>query len=129
METAEITELISAFVPEEILRDFELKEVKKECGVYRLYMDEKDDESHYPPELSEAKEVVRCGYMNPCEIQTFPIAGREAFIYIRRRRWKEKGGRESYFNTYKYTIEGVKCTPNFGAFLKEIGRGEADKHW
>ena len=104
METAEIRELISAFVPEEILRDFELKEVKKECGVYRLYMDEKDDESHYPPELAEAKEVVRCGYMNPCEIQTFPIAGREAFIYIRRRRWKEKGGRESFFNTYKYTI-------------------------
>ena len=33
--------------------------------------------------------MVRCGYMNPCEIQTFPIAGREAFIYIRRRRWKE----------------------------------------
>ena len=29
METAEIMELISAFVPEEILRDFELKEVKK----------------------------------------------------------------------------------------------------
>ena len=74
METAEIRDLISAFVPEEILRDFELKEVKKECGVYRLYMDEKDDESHYPTELAEAKEVVRCGYMKPCEIQTFPIA-------------------------------------------------------
>ena len=55
METAEITDLISAFGPEEILRDFELKEVKKECGVYRLYMDEKDDESHYPPELSEVE--------------------------------------------------------------------------
>ena len=77
METAEIRELISAFVPEEILRDFELKEVKKESGVYRLYMDEKDDESHYPPELTEAKEVARCGYMNPCEIRTFPIAGCE----------------------------------------------------
>ena len=127
METAEIMELISAFVPEEILRDFELKEEKRSAD--RLYMDEKDDESHYPLELAEAKEVVRCGYMNPCEIQTFPIAGREAFIYIRRRRWKEKGGRESFFNTYKYTIEGIKCTPKFGAFLKEIGRGEADKHW
>ena len=68
METAEIMELISAFVTEEILWDFELKEVKKECGVYRLYMDEKDDKSHYPSELTEAKEVVRCGYMNPCEI-------------------------------------------------------------
>lgn len=43
MEIAEISELISAFIPEEILRDFYLKEVKKECGVYRLYMDEKDD--------------------------------------------------------------------------------------
>ena len=129
METAEIRELISAFVPEENLRDFELKEVKKECGVYRLYMGEKDDESHYPPELAGAKEVVRCGYMNPCKIQTFPIAGREAFIYIRRHRWKEKGCRESFFNTYKYTIEGIKCPPKFGAFLKEIGRGEADKHW
>ena len=32
METAEIRELISAFVPEEILRDFELREVKKKCG-------------------------------------------------------------------------------------------------
>ena len=39
MEAAEIRELISAFVPEEILHDFELKEVKKECGVYRLYME------------------------------------------------------------------------------------------
>ena len=63
METAEITNLISAFVPEEILRDFELKEVKKECGVYRLYMDEKDDESHYPPELSEAAEVEGKGWL------------------------------------------------------------------
>lgn len=129
MEIEEIRELISAFLPEEILRDFELKEVKKECGVYRLYMDEKNEESHYPPELAEAKEVTRCGYINPCKIQTFPIAGREAFIYIRRRRWKEKGGRESFSNTHKYTIEGIKCTPKFGAFLKEIGRWEADKHW
>jgi len=48
METAEIRELVSAFVPEEILRDFELREVEKE--------------------------VVRCGYMNPCEIRTFPTA-------------------------------------------------------
>ena len=48
METAEIRELVSAFVPEEILRDFELREVEKE--------------------------VARCGYMNPCEIRTFPTA-------------------------------------------------------
>lgn len=54
MEIAELRELISAFVPEEILRKIELKEVRKECGVYRLYLDEKDDEKHYPPELARA---------------------------------------------------------------------------
>ena len=32
MEIAEIRELISAFVPEEILRNFELKEIKKELS-------------------------------------------------------------------------------------------------
>ena len=62
--------------------------------------------------------------MNPCEIRTFPIAGCEAFIYIRRRRWKEKGGRESFFNTYKYTIEGIKYTPKLGAFLKKLVEGK-----
>ena len=45
METAEIRELISSFVRRRSF--FELKEVKKECGVCRLHMDEKDDESHY----------------------------------------------------------------------------------
>ncbi|MDD7469140.1 MAG: hypothetical protein SPI16_00940 [Porphyromonas sp.] len=55
MEIAEISELISAFIPEEILWDFELREVKKKCGVYRLYMDEKDDKSHYLPALSEVE--------------------------------------------------------------------------
>lgn len=54
MEIAELRELNSAIVPEEIIREFELKEVKKECGVYRLYLDEKDDEKHYPPELARA---------------------------------------------------------------------------
>ena len=105
MEIAEISELISAFVPEEILRDFELKEVKRSAGsTVSIWTRRTTRPITPPPELVEAKEVVRCGYMNPCEIQTFPIAGREAFIYIRRRRWKEKGARESFFNTYKYTI-------------------------
>ena len=31
-----------------------------------------------------------------------------------------KGGRESFFNTYKYTIEGIKCTPKIGVFFKKL---------
>lgn len=56
MEMAETKVLISAFVPEQIFRTVRLK---------------------------EAKEVVRCCYLNPCDIQTFSTACREAFIYMR----------------------------------------------
>ena len=50
METAETRELTSAFVPEEILRDFELKEVEKEGGPMWLHESLRDpDFSHSLP--------------------------------------------------------------------------------
>lgn len=129
MEGVDVSSLLTAFIPEEIQEHFELSDVKYESGVYRLYMTEKDDVEHYPSELSGVKDIVRCGYLNPCEIQTFPIAGHEAFIYIKRRRWKAKGQKQSFYNTYDFTLPGIKCTPKFGAFLKEIGRGKDHQHW
>lgn len=117
--------LVEAFVPKEILLHFDFVEVKKEYNVYRIYMLEKDDKSHYPSELSDipSVDVVKAGYLNPIELQTFPIAGHEAFIYLRRRRWKQKGSRETFHNSYDFMVEGTKSTRAFGAFLKEIGRG------
>lgn len=115
---------VGAFVPSEILEHFDFKELKEENGVYRIYMYEKEDPGHYPEELrSKGVEVVKAGYMNPIELQTFPIAGREAFIYLHRRRWKAKGDTKTYQNMYDFAVEGTKSTVAFGAFLKEIGRG------
>jgi hypothetical protein len=117
--------LVEAFVPKEILLHFDLVEVKKEYNVYRIYMVEKEDSDHFPVELRKLprEEVVKSGYLNPVELQTFPIAGHEAFIYLRRRRWKKKGTRETFHNSYDFMIEGTKSTRAFGIFLKEIGRG------
>ena len=129
MQEEILHQLLSAFVPKEVLDHFEIREVRKEYKVYRLYLVEKSDRAHYPPELSGEKEVVQDGYMHPCEIRTFPIEGHETFLYLRRRRWKAKGTTQAYHNSYAFTEKGIKCTPKFGAFLKEVGRGEADQHW
>ena len=38
-----------------------------------------------------------------------------------RRRWKEEGSTKGYCNEYDLTIPGMKTTPEFRDFLKEIG--------
>ena len=61
--------------------------------------------------------------MNPIELQTFPTKGKEVFLLLKRRRWKIVGSSQSHFNSYTFHEEGMKATREFGAFLKEIGRG------
>ena len=60
--------------------------------------------------------------MNTVEIQTFPAQGKEVFLRLKRRRWKKKGTKKGYHNTYDFVDSGMKSTRKFGAFLKEIGR-------
>lgn len=117
------SELIKLFAPGYILEHFEFEKYEEISGVIRIHLVEKKDYRHVPRELPAKLNAVLNGYMNPIEIQTFPTQGKEVFLYLRRRRWKEKGSNKSYFNTYDFCQEGIKATKEFGAFLKEIGRG------
>ncbi len=117
------TTLLGLFVPEYILAHFEYERTKKESGVFRIYLSEKKDPNHYPKEIVGKGQRSLDGFMNPIELQTFPAQGKEVFLYLKRRRWKLKGSTKSYYNTYSFTQEGMKATKEFGAFLKEIGRG------
>jgi hypothetical protein len=121
------TTLIKLIVPENILAHFEYEQSEYISGVYRIHLVEKKDPAHYPKELIGKGQRSLNGYMNPIELQTFPIQGKEAFLLLKRRRWKLKGSNKSYFNTYSFCQEGMKATKEFGAFLKEIGRGQAYK--
>ena len=118
--------LLRAFVPEEILQDLDVEDLKLEFGVYRICMVEKDDDAHRPNHAG--KEYVHNGYMNPVELQTFSIAGDETFLYLKRRRWQERGGGGSRTNECNYAYEGTKCTGKFGAFLKGAYRRQGYKH-
>ena len=117
------TRLVELFAPAEILEHFEFEKVEEISGVIRIHLVEKDDPYHYPKEIIGKGERLLNGYMNPIELQTFPTQGKEVFLMLKRRRWKIKGSDKSYFNNYSFNEDGMKATREFGAFLKEIGRG------
>jgi len=115
--------LLNLFVPNEILKHFEYEKIEHLSGVIRIHLVEKKDRNHYPKAILGKGRRSLNGFMNPVEIQTFPAKGKEVFLVLKRRKWKLYGDTKSYYNQYSFCEEGMKATKEFGAFLKEIGRG------
>lgn len=108
--------IYSLVVPKEMLQDFDIDKVEESDELLLIHLTEKL--INVP---QSTKELVLNGYMNAQEIQGFPVQGKSCYYNLRRRRWKEKGTQKDLFNSYNYAVEGSKTTPDFGAFLKEIG--------
>lgn len=116
-------ELIELIVPDYILEHFDYQGLEQISGVIRIELVEKQDPNHLPKSILNKGQVLQDGFMNTLELQTFPTQGKEVYLLLKRRRWKIKGSSKSYYNTYDFHQEGMKATREFGAFLKEIGRG------
>ena len=114
-------QLLALLVPSDILSHFDFESVEKINGVYRIGLIEKKDSSHIPASIIYKGSAVLDGYMNPIELQTFPIKATEVFLYLKRRKWKDHISK-NHFNNYEFTQQGLKATKEFAAFLKEIGR-------
>lgn len=115
--------LIKLFVPDYILEHFEFEKLEEISGIIRLHLVEKKDPNHFPKAIIGKGKRSLNGFMNPLELQTFPTQAKEVFLLLKRRRWKLAGSNKSYYNSYSFCQEGIKATKEFGAFLKEIGRG------
>jgi hypothetical protein len=109
--------ILRLLVPQEILASFELNKIIENDT--ELLFDLIEKESCIPLSLA-GKEVVLDGYMNVTTLQSFPQNGKQCYIHLRRRRWKEKGitDTKAYHNEYEYTATGTMATKSFGAFLK-----------
>jgi hypothetical protein len=109
--------ILRLLVPQEILASFELNKIIENDT--ELLFDLIEKESCIPRPLA-GKEVVLDGYMNVTTLQSFPQNGKQCYIHLRRRRWKEKGitDTKAYHNEYEYTATGTMATKSFGAFLK-----------
>jgi len=110
--------LYSLLNPKEILDFFEIDSiVEKEDD---LFINLIEKHSCIP---SQEGDFVQNGFMNPQELNSFPVTGKRCYLNLTRRKWKARGsyGSSSYTNTYNFTLEGTKATQSFGAFLKDTG--------
>ncbi|MBX9703135.1 MAG: hypothetical protein K2X39_03180 [Silvanigrellaceae bacterium] len=112
-------QLFSFLIPEEILTDFDINNIEDTEELLIIELVEKQQNIS---KLCTDETLVGNGFMNPLELQHFPMNGKKCVLKLIRRRWKQIGSSTgNYFNTYSYAVTGTKVTPSFGAFLKEIG--------
>jgi hypothetical protein len=110
--------LYSLFVPQEILDSFSIVSIEEKDEDLFIYLVEKED--CIPDKILD---LVQNGYMNPIELNSFPVVGKRCVLRLTRRKWKirSSNGSKSYTNTYDFALEGTKATKLFGSFLKEFG--------
>lgn len=108
-------QVLGLIVPEEILKDFELRRISENSDAITVEL--RENKGRIPDSLAGLN-VVLDGYCNPIELHSFPLKGKASFIKLYRRRWKEPGKRRHYSNSYRFADSGTKATHLFGAFLK-----------
>ncbi len=114
----DIDSVLSLMVPSDILSSFVYRELLEDNDSITILLDEKMD--LLPPYFHANKcEAVLNGFCNPLEIQTFPQKGKPTYLRLYRRRWKPRGGRTSYYNTYDFHEPDAKLTDPFAFFLKD----------
>jgi len=109
--------LLEILIPKEILVSFELQQVIE--NDQEILFDMLEKESCVPESLN-GKDVVMNGYMNSTTLQSFPLKGKQCYIHLRRRRWKERANADTKgsYNEYEFTASGTMATKSYGAFLK-----------
>ena len=117
MESASILQsLFKVLFPEIINLHFEITSVKEYKDRIEIKMEELAE--LVPSALSAEEEINLDGFCNPIELQSFPLKGKSVYLRLYRRRWKAKGKKPHYSNSYDIHPEGVKATKEFASFLK-----------
>ena len=116
-QTSIQSHLLSLLVPSDILTSFEISQVIENDTELLIELIEK---ASLVPKALNGKQVSLDGYMNATTLQHYPQMGKQYYIHLKRRRWKEMGvqGGKSYHNEYIFTAAGTMATKSFGAFLK-----------
>ena len=115
----ETKELIRYFLPEEIVDNFEVVDIKEiGCEVeseLNIYLDEK---FIYPQEHA-AEDLESKGFLKAVKISDFPIRDKKVLLIIRRRKWMNILTGKIYIRFFDLKHKGTNYTKEFAAFLKE----------
>jgi len=110
-------DIVGLIAPGEISKNFEIVLINEKRESITIVFEEK---ANLIPQGLKGKDAVLDGFLNPVDLQTFPLKDKTVYLSIKRRRWKERGKTDkSYHNTYNLHRRGMKTTNEFGDFLKE----------
>lgn len=108
--------MLAVFFPKEITLHFTIKKVDEKKEYIQIRFEELPE--LVPKEMDLPKDIVLDGFCNPLELQSFPLKGKAVYLNLYRRRWKYKGEKKHFSNSYNFNDEGVKATKEFASFLK-----------
>lgn len=113
-----VSELSKVFFPVDIVEKFELNEINNYPDYIEIRFNELPD--LVPSVIVGKAGVVKDGFLNPIELQTFPAKGKPVYLKLYRRRWKIRGEQETYWNNYQFNPYGIKATKRFAGFIKKL---------
>jgi hypothetical protein len=117
-ESELLSTLSRILVPENILNDFIISDVKEKEEYWLIEMLEKEE--RIPTLLLNNKEeIVLDGFCNPILAISHGFGGKPVKLKVFRRRWKVSTENKHFSNDYDLTLKGMRLVPELGIFLKE----------
>lgn len=111
-------QLLKYLLPEGLLDYFEITKVDLNDNVFSIYLSEVNI---VPAEYSNDK-LVSKGFYDEIKVQDFPIRGKAAFLYLKRRRWTNETTGKIVYRNWELVATGTRLTNDFAAFLKVLYR-------
>lgn len=108
--------LVSLLLPEGILEYFDITEAGATKEGLSIYLEEKN----IAPLGYTAVELQSKGFHDQIKVEDFPIRGKKAYLYIKRRRWEVKSSGVIISRDWRIVQSGTRMTREFAAFLKGI---------
>lgn len=110
--------LIKFLLPEGILDYFEVTKVEPFNGVVNIHLEERNS----PPLEFKGHKLTSKGFFDEVKIQDFPIRGKAAYLFIKRRRWLDETAHKTVYRNWELLAKGTRMTSDFASFLKVINR-------
>lgn len=106
--------LVSFLLPEGLLDYFDITEVRTDKECLEIYLDEKN----LSPVGFTDQQLHSKGFHDQIKVEDFPVRGKKAYLYIRRRRWEVKATGDIISRDWRIVQSGTRMTREFAAFLK-----------
>ena len=113
-------EFLEPFLPDDILKWFDVKTIEKGKNKIILTLQEKNIVPEIP-EKHRGKNVISKG-LKKIIVDDFPIRGRKTELVFLRRVWQIEGVPEPLKRDIDICAKGTKLEKEFADFLKEFNR-------